>query len=64
MDKIVNCIWWITVVMLIPLDAACILYYIEKETFNASFWCVAIPFVLLSCLVGVCLCNVMNRKDK
>ena len=64
MNKIIDYIWWVAVVKLIPLDAASILYYVQEETFNTSFWCVTIAFVLLSCVVGVRLCNAENRKDK
>lgn len=64
MNKIIDYIWWIMAVMLIPLDASCVVYYIAEENFNTSFWVVAIAFVLLSCVLGVRLCIMENRKEK
>ena len=64
MNKIINSIWWIATIMLVPLDASCVVYYIVEENFNFSFWVVAIAFVLLSCVLGIRLCIMENRKDK
>ena len=64
MDKIFDYIWWIMTVMLIPLDASCIIYYIVEENFNSTFWLLVVAFISLACSLGIRLCIMENRKGK
>ena len=64
MSKMINYIWWIIVIMILPLDGASIIYYIAEEIFNASFWILVCVYILLCTTVGIRLCIMENRKDK
>ena len=64
MSKIINYIWWIVAIMILPLDGACIVYDIIKENFDASFGILVCVYILLCVTVGIRLCIMENRKDK
>lgn len=63
MSKMINYIWWIVAIMILPLGGANIIYYITEEIFNASFWILVCVYILLCTIVGIRLCIMENRKD-
>ena len=53
MYKILNMLWWPTVMALLPLYAGFIMHYIYEEYFGIGFWTMAVLYILLCASVGV-----------
>ena len=63
MEKIIDFIWWILVIMLLPLDGYFIMDCIAKNNFGFNFWFVTIIYILLCIVTGVRLYFVVTGKD-
>ena len=63
MDKILNMLWWPTVMVLLPLYAGFIIHYIYEECFDINFWAMAVLYVLLCASVGARI-YLIEKKGK
>ena len=63
MDKIIDMIWWLMTVAVIPLDAGIIVHYIHEEYFGANFWTMTVIYILLCVSTGARL-YLIEKKGK
>ena len=63
MENIVDMIWWILTVAILPLDGSIIMKYICEENFGLSFWFLIVIYAVLSATIGARLYLVEKRKD-
>ena len=63
MDKILDMIWWLMVVALIPLDAGIIMHYIYEEYFGIHFWVMTVLYILLCVSTGARI-YLIEKKGK
>ena len=63
MEKIIDVIWWVLAIAILPLDGYFIMDCIAKNNFNFIFWFVTIIYILLCIAIGVRLCFVVTGKD-
>ena len=64
MEKIIDFIWWVLVIAILPLQGYFIMDCIAKNNFDFNFWFVTIIYILLCIVTGVRLCFVVTGKDK
>ena len=63
MEKIIDFIWWVFAIMVLPLHGYFIMDCIAKNNFDFNFWFVTIIYILLCIVIGVRLCFVVTGKD-
>ena len=63
MEKIIDFIWWVLTVMVLPLDGYFIMDCIAKNNFGVGFWTVIIIYILLCVVVGARLYLVETGRD-
>ena len=63
MEKIIDFIWWVLAVAVLPLDGYFIMDCIAKNNFNFFFWVVTIIYILLCIIVGARLYLVETGRD-
>ena len=63
MEKIIDFIWWVLTVMVLPLDGYFIMDCITKNNFNFIFWFVTIIYFLLCIIVGARLYLLEAGRD-
>lgn len=61
---IIDLIWWIMTIMVLPLDGSIVWYYIEQNNFGYSFWFTLIIYIFLSINVAIRLYIMENREGK
>ena len=63
MDKILNMLWWPTVMALLPLYAGFIMHYIYEEYFGVNFWIMVVLYILLCTSAGARI-YLIEKKGK
>ena len=63
MDKILNMLWWPTVMALLPLYAGFIMHYIYEEYFGVNFWIMVVLYILLCTFAGTRI-YLIEKKGK
>ena len=63
MEKIIDFIWWVLVIAILPLQGYFIMDCIAKNNFGFNFWFVTIIYILLCIVIGVRLCFVVTGRD-
>lgn len=63
MEKIIDFIWWVLAVAVLPLDGYFIMDCIAKNNFNFFFWVVTIIYILLCIIVGARLYLIETGRD-
>ena len=63
MDKILNMLWWPTVMALLPLYAGFIIHYIYEEYFGVNFWIMVVLYILLCTFAGARI-YLIEKKGK
>ena len=63
MEKIIDFIWWVLAVAVLPLDGYFIMDCIAKNNFNFFFWVVTIIYILLCIIVGARLYLIETGGD-
>ena len=63
MDKILNMLWWPTVMALLPLYAGFIMHYIYEEYFGVNFWIMVVLYILLCTFAGARI-YLIEKKGK
>ena len=63
MEKIIDFIWWVLAIAILPLQGYFIMDCIAKNNFGFNFWFVTIIYILLCIAIGVRLCFVVTGKD-
>ena len=63
MDKILNMLWWPTVMALLPLYAGFIMHYIYEEYFGVNFWTMVVLYILLCASAGARI-YLIEKKGK
>ena len=63
MEKIIDFIWWVLTVMVLPLDGYFIMDCIAKNNFGMAFWTMIIIYILLCIVTGARLYLLEKRKD-
>ena len=64
MMGIVDLIWWIITITILPLDGSIVWYYIEQNNFGGSFWFTLIIYIFLSINVAIRLYIMEIREGK
>ena len=63
MEKIIDFIWWVLAIAVLPLDGYFIMDCIAKNNFDLFFWVVTIIYILLCIIVGARLYLVATGRD-
>ena len=63
MEKIIDFIWWVLAVAVLPLDGYFIMDCIAKNNFNFFFWVVTIIYILVCIVIGARLYLVETGRD-
>ena len=63
MEKIIDFIWWVLVIAILPLQGYFIMDCIAKNNFDFNFWLVTIVYVLLCIVIGTRLYLIETRRD-
>ena len=63
MEKIIDFIWWVLTVMVLPLDGYFIMDCIAENNFGVAFWTMIIIYILLCVVVGARLYLVETGRD-
>ena len=63
MEKIIDFIWWVLVIAILPLDGYFIMDCIAKNNFDLFFWVVTIIYILLCIVVSARLYLVTTGRD-
>ena len=63
MEKIIDCIWWIFAIMVLPLDGYFIMECIAKNNFDSFFWVVTIIYILVCIIIGARLYLIETGRD-
>ena len=63
MEKIIDFIWWVLAVAVLPLDGYFIMDCIAKNNFNFFFWVVTIIYILVCIVIGARLYLIETGRD-
>ena len=63
MEKIIDFIWWILVIAILPLQGYFIMDCIAKNNFDFIFWFVTIIYTIMCIVVGARLYLVATERD-
>ena len=63
MEKIIDFIWWVLVIAILPLQGYFIMDCIAKNNFDFNVWVVTIIYMLVCVVVGARLYLVETGRD-
>ena len=63
MEKIIDFIWWVLVIAILPLQGYFIMDCIAKNNFDFIFWFVTIIHIMMCIVVGARLYLVTTGRD-
>lgn len=63
MEKIIDFIWWVVAIMILPLDGYFIMDCIVKNNFDFNFWLVTIIYILVCIIIGARLYLIETGRD-
>ena len=63
MEKIIDFIWWVFAIMVLPLQGYFIMDCIAKNNFDFIFWFVTIIYIMMCIVVGARLYLVTTGRD-
>ena len=63
MEKIIDFIWWVLVIAILPLQGYFIMDCIAKNNFDFIFWFVTIIYTIMCIVVGARLYLVTTGRD-
>lgn len=63
MEKIIDFIWWVAAIMILPLQGYFIMDCIAKNNFDFNFWLVTIIYILVCIIIGARLYLIETRRD-
>ena len=63
MEKIIDFIWWVLAIAILPLQGYFIMDCIVKNNFGVAFWTMIIIYILLCVVVGARLYLVETGRD-
>ena len=63
MEKIIDFIWWVLVIAILPLQGYFIMDCIAKNNFDFIFWFVTIIYTIMCIVVGARLYLVATERD-
>ena len=63
MEKIIDFIWWVLVIAILPLQGYFIMDCIAKNNFSFHFWFLTIAYILLCIVTGARLYLVATGRD-
>ena len=63
MEKIIDFIWWVLAIAILPLQGYFIMDCIAKNNFDFNFWLVIIIYILVSIIIGARLYLIETRRN-
>ena len=63
MEKIIDFIWWVLVIAILPLQGYFIKDCIAKNNFDFNFWLVTIIYILVCIVIGARLYLIETGRD-
>ncbi len=63
MEKIIDFIWWVVAIMVLPLQGYFIMDCIAKNNFDFNFWLVTIIYILVCIIIGARLYLIETERD-
>ena len=63
MEKIIDFIWWVFAIMVLPLQGYFIMDCIAKNNFDFNFWFVSIIYILVCIVIGARLYLIETGRD-
>ena len=63
MEKIIDFIWWVLAIAILPLQGYFIMDCIAKNNFNFIFWSVTIIYILLCIIIGARLYLIETGRE-
>ena len=63
MEKIIDFIWWVFAIMVLPLQGYFIMDCIAKNNFDFNFWFVTIIYILVCIVIGARLSLAAPGRD-
>ena len=63
MEKIIDFIWWVFAVAVLPLQGYFIMDCIAKNNFDFNFWFVTIIYIIVCIVIGARLYLIATGRD-
>ena len=63
MENIIDFIWWVSAIAILPLQGYFIMDCIAKNNFDFNFWFVTIIYIIVCIVIGARLYLVATGRD-